>query len=300
MPWLINAEQMDKFRKSQKSLIIMDASWHLPQAGRDAKQEFLDKRVFDAQFFDINAFNDPNSDLPYKMISDEKLISEIVGSLGIRNDYKIIFYDNSDLHSSARALWMMKLFGHNPHLLYILDGGLKAWEKYSGKLASGPVKPSPKKYTAKYQPQYVVMLDHVKENLLHPKEQVIDVRNPARYAGGKESRPNLRSGHIPGSFSFYYTNFFDTEGKFKTLEKIRTQMTGVSIDLKAPIIATCGSAITAPILDFTMDLLGQKNHTVYSGSWVEWGSANLYPGEKNIDERPIETCIEQDCPEDVN
>ena len=57
MPWLINAAQADKFRKSQKSLIIMDASLHMPAEGRDAKQEFLDKHIPGAQFFDIDAFN---------------------------------------------------------------------------------------------------------------------------------------------------------------------------------------------------------------------------------------------------
>lgn len=300
MSWLINAAQVDKFRKSQKSLIILDASWYLPHSNRNAKQEFLDKHIIDAQFFDINAFSDPHAEVPHLMIRDEKLISEKLGALGIRNDYKIIFYDNSELKSSARAVWMMKVFGHNPQLLYILDGGLAQWEKYGGKLASGPAKVSPKRYLAKFQPQFIRSLAQMKENLIKGAEQVIDVRNPARFAGGKESRPLMRSGHIPGSFSFYYSLFFDTDGKFKPLDKVRTQMTAVGIDLKAPIVAMCGSSITAPIVDFTMDLLGHKNHWVYEGSWTEWGAEKLYSGEKSLTERPLETCLEQDCPEDVN
>src|SRR6185312_3004041 len=115
MAWLINAAQLDKFRKSQKSLIILDASWHLPDSGRNAKQEFIEKHIADAQFFDLTLFNDPTNPIPNMLIHDENLINEKLGNLGIRDDFKIIFYDNSDLHSACRALWMFRIFGHNPH-----------------------------------------------------------------------------------------------------------------------------------------------------------------------------------------
>ncbi|MHB1949071.1 MAG: sulfurtransferase, partial [Gammaproteobacteria bacterium] len=74
MPWLINAAQVDKFRKSQKSLIILDASLHMPATGRDAKQEFQDKHIIGAQFFDIDAFSDPAANLPHQLLLDEKKI----------------------------------------------------------------------------------------------------------------------------------------------------------------------------------------------------------------------------------
>lgn len=293
MPWLINASQADKFRKSQKSLIILDASHHLPATGRDAKQEFLDKHIIGAQFFDIDEFKDPNSHIVHSLIQDEKLIGEKCGKLGIRSDYKIIFYDNSDLHSACRAFWMMKVFGHNPHLLYILDGGLSAWEKYIGKTESGPTKVTPKTYKANFNSQYIFTLEQMKENFKNPQIQVIDVRHPARYAGGKEARADLRSGHIPGSFSLPYSTLFDKNGNFLPLEKIRQLLVNIAANIQLPIVATCGAAVTACILDFLLDILGHKEHTVYNGSWAEWGSENLYPGETSLDERPVETCLEE-------
>ena len=296
MPWLINAAQVDKFRKSQKSLIILDASYHLPHENRNANQEFSDKHIIDAHFFDINAFNDTHADLPHKLITDEKAISEMLGSMGIRNDYKIIFYDNSGLHSAYRAAWMMKYFGHNPHLIYVLDGGLDAWDKYIGKTTTGTTSATPRKYQAKLQSQCIVALKDMKENLQHQQTQVIDVRHALRYAGGPEPRPGLRSGHIPGSSSFPYMSFFDKSGTLLPLEKIRTLLTSVAIDVKAPIIATCGSSITAAILDFVLDLLGHKQHVIYEGSWMEWGAEKLYAGEVSLEERPIETSVESDEP----
>lgn len=290
MPWLINAAQLDKFRKSQKNLIILDASLH--HNDRNALQEFNDKHIIDAQFFDIDYFSDPATDLPHMLIQDEKIINEKMSSLGIRNDYKVIFYDNSDLHSSCRALWMLKMFGHNTQQLYILDGGLKAWEKYGGKTESGMPTISAKPYTAQFQPQHMRTLAQMKEAVHKDQEQIIDVRHPVRFAGGGEPRPGIRTGHIPGSISFPFFALFDQDGTFLSVDKIKKRFLDVAIDIKAPIISTCGGAITAPILDYFLDLIGHTQHTVYDGSWTQWGNEKLYLGENSLAERPIETCID--------
>jgi thiosulfate/3-mercaptopyruvate sulfurtransferase len=288
MSWLINAAQLDKFRKSQKSLIILDASWHMPAENRNAKNEFAEKHILDAKFFDISAFSDPSPDAPHShmLLRDGKIISDKLSALGIRNDYKIIFYDNSQLHSACRALWMMKVFGHNPQQLYLLDGGLNAWDQHGGKVESGEAPTSPRDYAATFQDEYIRTLSQMKSNLHNPKEQVVDVRHAVRYAGGPEARPGVRPGHIPGSFSFPYTSLFEKNGCFRPAEKIRMQLTGVGIDTNAPIVSTCGSGMSAPILDFALDLLANTQHAVYNGSWTEWGAEKLYANELSLDERP--------------
>lgn len=291
MPWLINTTQLEKFRKSQKNLVILDASHHCRLDARDAKAEFIEKHIIDAQFFNIKDFCDPNTDLPNMLLLDEKKIGEKLGLLGIKNDYKIIFYDNSELHSAYRALWMFKVFGHNPQLLYMLDGGFKAWEREGGKIDSGEPSFSSKIYNVQFQTQFIAMLDDVKNNLMASTHQIIDVRHPVRYAGGPEPRPGLRSGHIPGSFCFPYFTLFNKEGCFIGVERFRKKCVELGIDLNAPIITTCGSGITASILDFVLDLVSHTQHVVYDGSWAEWGTNQLYPGENSLSERPVATCI---------
>jgi thiosulfate/3-mercaptopyruvate sulfurtransferase len=291
MPWLINAAQLDKFRKTQKSLIIFDASYHLPSENRAAHQEFLQKHIPGAHFFDINAFTQTDNDVPNMALMDETVISAKLSALGVKNDYKIIFYDNSGLHSSCRALWLLKLFGHNPQQLYLLNGGLKAWERYYGKTATGDTTLSPKKYTAKLQPQYLRTLAQLKANLANPQEQVIDVRHPIRYAGGEILQPGLRRGHIPGAFSFPFFSLFDKENNLLPIEKIAKRIGGLGMDLQSPIICSCGSGVTAATLDFVLDLLGHKEHGVYDGSWSEWGCTRIFAGETGLDERPIESSL---------
>jgi len=294
MPWLINAAQLDKFRKNQKNLLIFDASWHMPSTERDAKKEYTEKHIIGAQFFDIKLFSDPNPELPHKnmLIRDEALISEKLGAQGIRNDFKIIFYDNSSLHTSCRALWMLKSFGHNPQLLYVLDGGLAAWERYGGKTESGEPNVTARQYKASFQEEFIRTLAQMKFNEKEPHEQVVDVRHAVRFAGGPEERPGLRPGHIPDSFSFPYITLFDKNNCWRPLEKIRQQLVGIGLDLQTPIVSTCGSGTSAPILNFTLDILGHTNNAVYNGSWTEWGAEKLYPGENSVEERPVKTSLD--------
>ncbi|VVC76778.1 3-mercaptopyruvate sulfurtransferase [Aquicella siphonis] len=293
MVWLINASQLDKFRKSQKNVTILDASWHLPADNRHAREEFLSSHISGARFFDIADFNDQDTSLPNMLTRNESAISEKIGALGITNEHKVIFYDRSSLHTSCRALWMFKTFGHNPGQLYILDGGYAAWEKYGGKIDSGePRNVSAKPYAVNFEAHNIRSLVQMKNNLHHPSEQVVDVRHPVRYAGGQEIRIGLRSGHIPNSFCFPYFTMFETDGRWKPVEKIRKQLTGVGVDLNYPITTLCGSGITASILNFALDLMNHEQHALYDGSWTEWGWDQLYSGETSLEERPVETSLD--------
>ena len=293
MSWLIDAPQLDKFRKHHKHLVIFDASWYFPEENRNATDDFLQAHIPGAYFFDHTLFYDLTSPLPNMLDRDEKKLADQCSQLGITSDHKIVFYDNSPIHTSARALWMMKVFGHNPYQLYILDGGMAAWKQYGGKIEQGESLPiaAKKPYEIRFQSKLIRTLAEMKENIHHPKEQVVDMRHPARFAGGKEVRLGLRTGHIPESFCFPYFTMFESSGRFKPLDKIRKQLLTLGVELTFPIVATCGSGMTAAILDFVLDLMNHDAHSVYDGAWSEWGANTLYSCETSLDERPIITSL---------
>lgn len=290
MPWLINAEQVDSFRKNQKNLVILDATWHGSNSDK-ARQEFIEKHIAGARFLDLNAFNDPANPLPNMLLSDEKKAGDLLGALGLRPDCKIIFYDRSEYHSSCRALWMLKMLGHPPQLLYILDGGLPAWERYGGKTETGESHAAAKPYAVKFHEKFLRNLAQMKGLLQDSSEQVIDARHPVRFTGGAEPRAGMRSGHIPGSFCYPFSAFFESEGQFLPLDKLRRRLEGIGIDLQQPSVTLCGSGITAAVINFVLDIIGNENNALYDGSWTEWGAEALYPGETSLAERPVESFL---------
>ena len=47
---------------------------------------------------------------------------------------------------------------------------------------------------------------------------------------------------------------------------------GAGVDLSRPAITTCGSGVTAASLFLALERIGHQNHSLYDGSWAEWGS----------------------------
>jgi thiosulfate/3-mercaptopyruvate sulfurtransferase len=57
----------------------------------------------------------------------------------------------------------------------------------------------------------------------------------------------------------------------KSAEEIRAVFEGAGVDLKKPIVTTCGSGITASVLSLALARTGKDRVGVYDGSWSEWG-----------------------------
>jgi thiosulfate/3-mercaptopyruvate sulfurtransferase len=51
------------------------------------------------------------------------------------------------------------------------------------------------------------------------------------------------------------------------------------VDLARPVIASCGSGMTANVVIFALHLLGKDDVALYDGSWSEWGADPATPKE---------------------
>src|SRR5213075_744337 len=78
---------------------LVDGSWHLPSARRDAAAEFAAGHIPGAVFFDIDVVVDTDTALPHMLPSPEKFARE-VGALGIGDGDRVIVYDASDVRSA--------------------------------------------------------------------------------------------------------------------------------------------------------------------------------------------------------
>ena len=113
--WLMNNIELDNLK-------ICDATYFLSTHNRDAKEEYVKEHIVNAIRFDIDAIKDPDSDLPH-MLPTPKQFEKHMQQLGLRNKDTIVVYDNSPFLSSARAWWLLRMFGHEK--VFVLDGGLK-------------------------------------------------------------------------------------------------------------------------------------------------------------------------------
>lgn len=291
MSSLITATTLATLLRDPEPPLIFDASWHMP-GDRDARKEFNEKHIAGAHFFDLDAFCEPNHPLPNMLSKNPEHFATQLNLLGIHPKQKIVFYDNSVFHTACRAYWILTIAGHHPNLLFILNGGLQAWEKLSGAFSSDIAPRTPSHYPVNYQSQLLCDLSEMKKIVQTRSAQVIDQRHPVRFIGGPEPRLNLRFGHIPNSISFPYLSFTDHQGYFFSLDKIRKNLFNVGVNLNEPIVSTCGSGMSAPILNFFLSMSRHPNHKLYDGSWSEWGASQCYQDEKDLNERPVETYLE--------
>ena len=274
--WL--SEQMDK-PDWHKELRVLDATWDLPGAKRDCKQEHVDCRIPAARFFSLKDCSDKNSTLPH-MLPSASEFEDFVSSLGVSNKHHVVVYDNSvkyGLFSAARAWWMFRIFGHNK--VSVLDGGLPKWIKEGFKTVTGDVSgdeilPDPdQRFEAFFRSELVTDLSFMVENCQKSDSvQVMDARGNDRFRGtADEPRAGAVSGHIPQSKNVHFARLLDPDTKaMRQKEEIANIFSSSGIDLEKNVIASCGSGVTACVLALGAFYSSGNEVTVYDGSWTDW------------------------------
>ncbi len=263
--WL--AERLD-----ESDLVVLDASWFLPEHGRDARSEFAERHIPGARFLDLADLTDPDDALPMMLPSDHRF-NEAMRALGVSNDSRVVLYDDSPLHTAARAWWMLRLMGV-PRVA-ILNGGLAQWRGEGRALEMGDAAPASGIFMAHSDRGLVRDKSAMLANLTSGDEQMVDARSPARFAGEEpEPRAGVEPGHIPGSINLPYARMFDAEGRWRPVAELRAAFGEAGVDLHRPVVTTCGSGVTAATLVFALHLLGHEA-ALYDGSWSEWGAADV-------------------------
>jgi thiosulfate/3-mercaptopyruvate sulfurtransferase len=251
-------------------LRIIDATFFLPDAGRDARAESEAEHIPGAVFMDLDEIVDTGNPLPHMLPPEHKFASRMQ-SLGLGDGNRFIVYDNTPLHSSARAWWMLKIFG--AHYVAILDGGLQKWKAEGRALEAGKFEVRHGHFTASLDQSEVADRDYV-SSLVHSSEhELVDARGPGRFKGEEpEPRPGVVPGHIPGSKNLPQGQLFNPDNSWKRGDDLRAAFDAAGVDLTKPMVTTCGSGITAAVLLFGAHLLGKEDVKLYDGSWAEWGS----------------------------
>jgi thiosulfate/3-mercaptopyruvate sulfurtransferase len=260
---------------------VVDCSFKLPGITPTARADYERGHIPGAVFFDIDEIAQPGTSLPH-MIPSADLFAHKIGALGIGDGDRVVVYDGVGLSSAGRAWWMLRLFGHDD--VALLDGGLPKWKAEGRPLDSAIPTPPPRRFTARFDPELVRDKAAVQRNLATRSEQVVDARAAGRFDGRvAESRPGLRSGHIPGSRNLPYEEVTDPATRqLRSAEELGRLFGEAGVALDRPIVTSCGSGVTACALAFALHLIGHPGAAVYDGSWSEWG----LPGDTPVETGP--------------
>ncbi|MCH1881572.1 sulfurtransferase [Agrococcus sp. ARC_14] len=189
-------------------------------------------------------------------------------ALGIRAGDRVVAYDAAGIFSSARAWWMLRAAGIEAA---VLDGGLPAWVDAGQPLA--PVAASTGlegDVTVAWDASALVDAEVTATALATGTAAVLDARSPSRFTGDEpDPREGVRAGHMPGALSLHY-GALAPAGRMLPMDELGRRLQAAAGD--RPIIASCGSGVTASVVALAATLVGREA-TVYDGSWSEWGHA---------------------------
>lgn len=257
-------------RLGDPSIVILDGSYYLPAAKRDAEAEYRAEHIPGAIRFDIDVVKDRNSPLPH-MLPEADEFATAVGLMGISDEHQIVVYDGAGIFASPRVAWTFRTFG--ARRVAVLDGGLPAWRAAGYPTEAGePEPPEAADFLPEFDDKAVANLADVRAALASGDAQVLDARSPARFSAEEpEPRAGMRSGHMPGALNLHYGALVK-DGHLADPDTIEEAMRASGVDPARPIVTTCGSGVTAAILLLAIEQTGRSAPALYDGSWAEWGS----------------------------
>ena len=267
---LVETEWLEKNLDSVK---IIDCSWHMPQTKRNGFDEYKKQHIPNAIFFDLDDNSKKNTNLPHMLIEINSW-DKIISKMGIKNDDKLIIYDNSDVISSCRCWFNFIYFGHDPKLIHVLNGGLKKWIKEKRKITNDLTDIQISNYKSFEKKELVKNKQLIDENINAQKFKVIDARSKERFEGKvSEPRKGLRSGNIKNSFCIPFNLCLNEDKTFKNKEKLKNVFQSCLGNINEKnIVFSCGSGVTACVLALAYSLINDKYHPcIYDGSWAEYG-----------------------------
>lgn len=256
----------------EPGLTVVDASWFMPASGRSGRDEFLQARIPSARFLDIDEVSDAANPAPH-MLPGAAEFARAMERIGVGSSDRIVVYDNSPIRTAARGWFMLRHFGVGD--VAILDGGFQKWTAEGRPVEAGEPKPRDVAFDAAERPDEVVTKQQILGGIELP---LVDARGPGRFEGSEpDPRPGVASGHIPGARNVPFSAVYYEDGTFRSREELARVFAEAGADATRPLVASCGSGVTAASLLFAAHLLGNDETKLYDGSWSEWGADPATP-----------------------
>jgi len=202
-------------------------------------------------------------------LPDPNVFARWLGKQGIGPNDRVVAYDRTGGMYAARLWWLLVWIGHTH--VKLLDGGWQAWLAAGGASATATTRHTATDYgTVTPHTDMTVDADYIAANIASRADLVIDARGAERYRGDVEPM-DPKAGHIPGAVNRPFALNLGPDGRFKSPAQLAEEWQPF-IDSGKPIIAQCGSGVTAAHNLLALVVAGQPLSRLYPGSWSEWCS----------------------------
>ncbi len=259
--------------KTIENPIIIDA--RKAQEDRSSLDIYKDGHLEGAFYFDTekdmaSVETKTSGAHPIPKIEDFKASLERTGAT--KNSHFVI-YDDGTNTTGPRLWFLLKYFGIEK--VQLVNGGYPAIKIAGLKITREVTNEKKGEIHLQENPSllatYEEVLDHSKnKSVAMTNEKVkgkilLDSRTHERYLGLEEPLYNI-AGHIPSSYSYFFGDNFDEEGKIKGLDQIKERFGKLA---GKDIIVSCGSGVTACANLIAMDEVGIPAR-LYNGSYSQW------------------------------
>lgn len=248
-------------------LRIADVRWSL--SGPPGRDRYAQGHIPGAVFLDAEReLSSPGEGPGRHPVPSAAKLAAILGRSGIGDEHVVVAYDDAGGSIAARLWWLYRHFGHGGSCA-VLDGGITAWtDAGTGLTTDVPAHPIAT-WTPGAAADDLVGTDEVAA-MLGGDALLLDARAAERYRG--ETEPiDPRAGHIPGAVSAPFMSNLGADGRFLAPEALRARYASLGAD-ERPVVAYCGSSLSATHDLLAMELAGIGRGRLYEGSWSHWSS----------------------------
>ncbi len=265
---LISVEQL-KSELSNPKLVILDI-----RKGGDAVERFAKGHIPGSQFINYPDVAPHRGKLESEM-PEPGDFENVMRKAGVSNDSLVVVVADAmnpnAFASGPRLYWTLKNFGFNN--VHLLNGGITSWINAEQKIATGnPAKANNiGNFTADRSGNYPYLA--TKEDVikaLEEKRDVIDARSMPVYLGLATKEGWLQKGHIDGAKFAYYGMLFESNGEYRSKERLEQILSDLKLNLDKPTISHCGDGYGCMDLWFAVSEILGKDHTMYDAGMFEW------------------------------
>lgn len=211
---------------------------------------------------------------PSNDVASPERFADLMTSLGIDNESKVVVYDNAASMFACRMRWALRYYGHDK--VYILDGGWPKWTAEGRPVTAKIQQVEQRTFVPRVRDELKATAAEILRGVDAGNMQLVDVRSPAEFAGSASRAQH--GGHIPSAINLPRKTMLADDWALKPADELRSLFARKGIALDAPdTVLYCNSGVSATYGMLAMEVAGAENLRIYDGSWKEWGNDPATP-----------------------